>query len=142
MRRSAFAVLLVLAGCGGSADTPTAPRGVAGSYALATYKGSPLPVVVLSDAANSLQIEIVSGTFDLNGNGKYASVTGLRTTDKGVATTSSFSCAGTYLASGNNVVFTEPEAGQYCGGNFAATWDGGNQLAFVFKNGDAAIFRR
>ena len=141
MRRSTLAVLLVLAGCGG-ADTFTAPKGVAGSYALATYKGSPLPVVVLSDPANNLQIEILSGTFDLNGNGKYASVTGLRTTDKGVVTTSSFSCSGTYLAGGNNVVFTEAESGQYCGGNFAATWDGSNELAFVFKNGDAAVFRR
>ena len=141
MRRSTLAFLLVLAGCGG-ADTITAPKGVAGSYALATYKGSPLPVVVLSDPANNLQIEILSGTFDLNGNGKYASVTGLRTTDKGVVTTSSFSCSGTYLAGGNNVVFTEAESGQYCGGNFAATWDGSNELAFVFKNGDAAVFRR
>jgi hypothetical protein len=141
MRRSTLAVLLVLAGCGG-ADTFTAPKGVAGSYALATYKGSPLPVVAFSDAANNLQIEIVSGTFDLNGNGKYTSVTGLRTTDKGVVTTSSFSCSGTYLASGNNVVFTEPPSGQYCGGNFGAAWNGSNELAFVFPNGDAAVFRR
>jgi hypothetical protein len=142
MRRSTLAVLLVLAGCGGSADAPTAPRGVAGSYALATYKGSPLPVVVLSEPANNLQIEILSGTFDLNGNGKYVSVTGLRTTDKGVVTTSSFSCSGTYLASGNNVVFAESESGQYCGGNFGAAWNGSNELAFVFPNGDAAVFRR
>jgi hypothetical protein len=145
MRASTIAVLLALAACGGAdggADASTGPKGVAGSYALATYNGSPPPIVVLSEPANNLQIEIVSGVFSLNGIGTYSSVTGLKTTDKGVVTTSSSTCTGTYLANGNVLVFTEPQSGLYCGGNFTATWDGSNQLAFVFPNGAPAVFRR
>lgn len=135
MRRATIAVLLALAACGGAgggADASTGPKGVAGSYALATYNGSPPPIVVLSEPANNLQIEIVSGVFSLNGIGTYSSVTGLKTTDKGVVTTSSSTCTGTY----------QPQSGLYCGGNFTATWDGSNQLAFVFPNGAPAVFRR
>lgn len=141
MRCSTLAVLLAVAACGG-ADTSTAPRGVAGSYALAAYRGSPPPIVVLSQPANDLLIEIVSGAFSLDGIGTYGSVIGLKTTDGGVVTTWSSSCTGTYLLSGNVIVLTEPRNGPYCGGNYTATWDGTSQLSLVFPNGDPAVFRR
>jgi hypothetical protein len=142
MRASRLLLFLALVACGGS-DTPAAPtKVVSGSYGLATYKGVAPPVVVLTDAANDLQIEIVSGTYDLSALKTYTSVTGIRTTEKGVVTTSSFSCSGTYVGGGNTLVFTEPESGQYCGGSFSATWDGSDALTFVFKNGDSAVFRR
>jgi hypothetical protein len=142
MRQSAIALLIAIAACGGSSDTPTATKTVTGTYALATYKGSAPPVVVLDDPANSLKIEIVSGTFSITEGRTYSSVNGIRTTNRGVVTTSSYTCTGSYVFGGTTLAFTEVDNGQYCGGNFVASWDGGDALTFAFKNGDSAVFRR
>ena len=141
MRQSIIAFVIAIAACGGS-DTSPAPITVAGSWVLATYKGSTPPVVVSDDAVNSLKIEIISGNFNMSTSLTYSAVGGIRTTDHGVVTTSTFTCTGSYVVGGNNLAFTEVVSGQYCGGNFAATWDGNNALTFAFKNGDSAVFKR
>jgi hypothetical protein len=140
MRQSTIAFLIAIAACGGS-DTSTAPKTVAGTYALVTYKGSTPPVVAFADPPNSLTIEILTGTFNLAGL-TYSTLSNIRTTDHGVVTTSSYTCTGSYVAGGNKLAFTEVVSGQYCGGNFAADWDGSDALTFSFKNGDLAVYKR
>jgi hypothetical protein len=144
MRQTTIALLIAIAACGGSDTSSTAPKSVAGTYALVTYQGSVPPVVLLDDPASSLKIEVLTGTFNIGvgaGSG-YSTTTGLRTTDHGVVTASSFTCTGTFVLGGNKLAFTEVQSGQYCGGNFVANWDGSDALTFTFKNGDVATFRR
>ena len=141
MRQSAIAILIAIAACGGS-DTSTAPKVVAGTWTLTTYKGSAPPVVVTDNPTANLKIEIMNGTFNIGANATYSAVTSIRTTDNGVVTTSSFTCTGSYVLGANILAFTEVVSGQYCGGNFVADWDGSDALTFHFKNGDSALFKR
>lgn len=141
MRQSTIAFLIALAACGGS-DTSTAPKTVAGTYALVTYKGSTPPVVVFEDLANSLKIEIAGGTFSIGAGGTYSTLSNLKTTDHGVVTTSSYTCTGSYVLGGTKLAFTEVVSGQYCGGTFVGDWDGSDALTFTFKNGDTAAYKR
>jgi hypothetical protein len=141
MRQTTIAFLIAIAACGGP-DTSTAPRAVAGTYALVTYRGSAVPVVVSDNAASSLKVEISRGTFNIGAGPTYSSLTEIRMTDHGVVTTSSFTCTGSYVLGRNKLAFSEVQSGQYCGGNFVADWDGSDALTVAFKNGDAATYRR
>ncbi len=74
----------VLAACGGSSDSPSAPttqKDPVGSYAISTINGKALPfALVTSDTGNLFKYEVLSGTAALTSDGKYLLVYDYRQT--------------------------------------------------------------
>ena len=109
MRRLAAATALVLtafvAGCGDDDDDPVSPAaGITGTYALETVNDEDVPVVVVTNGADTG--EITAGSLTLNNNLSFTSSLSIRTTIGGQATDETLTESGTFTRSGNTITLT------------------------------------
>lgn len=93
---------LAIAACGGDATSPGSVS-VAGSYALQTVNGSPLPFIVLQIGAD--KVELLNETVTLSEGGTFTQQGALRVTESGFVSTESYADAGTYVRNGTAVAF-------------------------------------
>ncbi len=97
----AIACLLAVVACGSSTD-PT-PESVAGTWALESVNGKPLPWVALEYASQTL--EVTSEVLTVTSAGTFTLVVMYRETEGGRVTTSSDTSAGRYTLDGNTAMF-------------------------------------
>jgi len=97
--------LFVAASCGGDSTAP-GTKSVAGSYALQTVNGAPLPFVVLQIGSD--RIEVLNETVMLSQGDTFTQQGSLRITQNGVVSIDSYAEAGAYTRSGTalNFVFS------------------------------------
>ena len=121
MRKALAATLTVatfaLAACGGGGDA-IGPSTIAGTYTLQTVNGNALPAVLLEDAGYKL--EVLSGSYTLNGDNSYSATASFRETENAVVTPSTESESGTYVVRGSSVTFTDSDGFQ-TGGTISGT---------------------
>lgn len=133
MRRLlSLALALTIVGCGGD-DSTTEPTNssIAGTWALQTINGAPLPFTLATVPA---KIELVSATAVINANGTWTSSSQTRTTINGQATTTTENDNGTYTISGSTIALRSSdgtvESGTISGSTFTQVESG---FTFVFK---------
>ena len=101
------AAVVAAAACGGDSGTGPAPS-INGTYALKTVNSSPLPYALPDDGTG--KVEIVADSYSLAADGKYTSVTQIRVTPTGGATTDlTVDSKGTFTRSGNSVTLTDAD---------------------------------
>jgi hypothetical protein len=98
--------LFVAASCGGGDSTSPGTARIAGSYALQTVTGGPVPFVVLQIGSD--KIEVLSETVNLSDGGTFTQQGSLRITENGVVSMESFAEAGVYTRNDTalNLVFS------------------------------------
>ena len=125
--------LSLAAACGGD-DGPAAPADqVAGTYTLRTVAGRQLPVTLVEEAGDKL--ELVSGALTLNTDGKFAGTMTFRITEDGRVTTETDGGGGTYTVSGGSVVLTAED------GERTTATRAGNSITFT-DDGIPMVFTR
>src|SRR6185295_12055911 len=99
MRTRAIALLaglLGLAACDASNNVTIVPNSLTGTFVLQTVNGAALPAVVIDSANPALRIDALSGAITINGNNTFSDVTSFRQTLRGVVSTRTVTCTGTY----------------------------------------------
>jgi hypothetical protein len=111
MRRVALVLAVVLplalGGCGDS----TGPGGsLAGTYALRSINGDPVPVII--DESGTFRLEMMSGFVRLNANGTFSTRHTVRLTEGNSSIDVPQDASGTYTRSGEAITLTfeEPES--------------------------------
>jgi len=119
MRKATLAILLStlgIAACDGSSGvlivTPLP------TFVLRTVNGSALPAVVFDSVSRRLRLEALSGTFALNTDDTFTSVTQFRQTLAGVVTDRTSTCTGTFTTAGTTVTFVGTQIAADCAGTF------------------------
>lgn len=97
-----IACSLAVTACGGDATSPGSAS-VAGSYALQTVNGDPLPYIVLQIGAD--KIEVLNETVTLLDGGTFTQQGSLRVTESGVVSVQSYVDAGSYVRTGTALAF-------------------------------------
>lgn len=102
--------LFVAASCGGDSTAPGTAN-IAGSYALQTVNGAPLPFVVLQIGAD--KIEVLNETVTLAAGDTFTQQGSLRITQNGVVAIDSYAEVGEYTRNGTalNLVFSDGTSG-------------------------------
>lgn len=135
MRRFIALLLLAIApaivtGCG--SDNPTDPTAsIAGTYALASVDGAPLPIIVLE---GNPRLEVVSDHITLAAGGTLTRNIVFRFTQDGVASTQSEVDRGTFTVSGSTVNLL------MSGGTFAGAVS--DNTITIVSEGSTLIYRR
>ena len=127
MRITAVALLfgaLGLASCDDNGEPTIVPNVVRGTFALQTVNGAALPAVVVDSANPLLRIDALSGSITINDNNTFVDVTAIRQSLRGVTTTRTVTCAGTYRAVGLVFEFTEATPSPDCGRTFTGVVSG------------------
>lgn len=141
MRKATFALLLgtlCLAACEGNSNVivvTTLPR-----FVLRTVNGVALPAVVFDSVSRGLRLEALSGTFDLNTDNTFTSITQFRQTSAGVATTRTATCTGTFTTAGTTVTFTGTQVTADCASTFAGVLVDNTLTTFI--RGATALYSR
>jgi len=119
MRKATLAILLGtlgVAACEGSNNVLiTTPLP---TFVLRTVNGSALPAVVFDSVGRRLKLEALSGTFALNTDNTFASVTQLRQTLAGVVTDRTSTCTGSFTTAGTTVTFVGAQFTADCASTF------------------------
>jgi hypothetical protein len=136
MRR--IVVLLALAGlaaCGGDATSPAAPRGVEGTYQLATVNGQIMPLLLTQN--DSAKLELLDGFVALGTDGKFLDIIRLRRTLATGPVIESDTISGTFLHLGTMVLF---QPGDQSGNYFMTVTD--EQTLTETDPGVVIVYRR
>lgn len=106
----ACCTLSVAASCGGDSTAP-GTASVAGSYALQTVNGAPLPFVVLQIGSD--KIEVLNETVVLSEGDAFTQQGSLRITQNGVVSIDSYAEAGDYTRNGTalTLIFSDGTTG-------------------------------
>lgn len=135
MRRIlALAALVVLAACSNEIDQSTRPSNIVGTYQLASYGGTTLPVVIRSD---SVKLEVLSGQLILTADGQWSETLGIRASFKGNTNVDNAISAGTWsnvrdyaYISFYDKVNGYPFSGTAAGGTVVLNTVNGEQLVY------------
>ena len=104
---NALLAAAILAGCSDSSG-PEGPT-IAGTYALASIDGAPVPVVTTDNPG--FRAEVLGSTLVIRGDGTWTETRQGRVTLSGSASTVDAVSSGTFTASGSQLVLTIPPAG-------------------------------
>jgi len=119
MRKATLAILLGtlgVAACEGSNNVLiTTPLP---TFVLRTVNGSALPAVVFDSVGRRLKLEALSGTFALNTDDTFTSVTQFRQTSAGVVTDRTSTCTGSFTTAGTMVTFVGTQITADCASTF------------------------
>src|SRR5262245_21026880 len=118
MRITVIALLcgtLSLAACDDSHDPTVVPNALTGVFVLQTVNGASVPAVVVDSANPALRLDAVSGSITINANNTFVDVTVFRQTLRGVVSTRTVTCAGTYTVVGTVFEFVETTTVVDCG---------------------------
>lgn len=126
--------LFVSASCSGGDSTAPGTASIAGSYALQTVNGAPLPFVVLQIGSD--KIEVTDETVTLSGGDAFTQQGSLRITQSGVVSTDSYAEAGVYTRNGTAVNFVFSSDGTTGTGTIS-----GNSL-IVAVSGLSLVYRK
>lgn len=127
---------LGLAGCANN-DTVIPPNALTGRFNLQAVNGTALPAVVVDSANPALRIDALSGAIVVNANDTFTDVTSIRQTLRGVTSTRTVTCSGTYTVVGTVFDFVEA-ATTDCGRTFTGVVSGTTLNASVL--GIPAVF--
>ena len=141
MRVAVIALLLGtlgLAACDDSGDVIILPNALTGTFVLQTVNGQALPAVVVDSANPPLRIDALSGSITINAGNTFADVTSFRQTLRGVISTRTVTCTGTYMVVGTVFRFVELTPAPDCGRTFTGVVLGNTLTASVL--GVPAVF--
>jgi hypothetical protein len=124
---------LFVAACGGDSTAPGTTT-IAGSYALQTINGSPLPYAVVQVGAD--KVEVLNETVTLSEGGTFTQQGSVRLTENGVVSTQSYSDAGTYTRNGTAISFFFNSDGSSGTGTVS-----GNTITVAFS-GFSLVYRK
>lgn len=110
------------------------------TFVLRTVNGSPLPAAVFDSVSRGLRLEALSGTFVLNPNGTFTSVTQLRQIASGVVTDRTSTCSGTFTIAGTTATFVGTEITADCAGTFTGVLVENTLTTFI--RGATALYSR
>lgn len=114
MRRLIPLVALAVAvACGSDSTTQPTVASLAGTWALKSVNGSPLPFTLTSTSTSKL--ELLSDVVNAAANGTYTENLQFRTTINGQATTQNQTDAGTFTVNGTAVTLNSTQAGSITG---------------------------
>lgn len=102
-----------------------------GPFALQTVNGATLPAAVFDSANPPLRLDALSGTITIKPGNAFSDATTLRQTLRGVVSTRTVTCTGTYTAVGNVFEFAEAGATPDCGHTFTGVLSGTTLAASV-----------
>ena len=132
MRHFVLFALAVCLGCGSDSSTSPTGSSIAGTWALQTVNGSPLPFTLAQQGTN--KTEVLSDIATADSHGAYTDITTIRITINGVASTQSIPDAGTYTLNGTALVLRSNDGssltGSLSGNTFTVSADG---FAYVYK---------
>lgn len=132
MRRLIPLVALAVAvACGSDSTTQPTMASVAGTWALQSVNGAPLPFTVTQSGSD--KVELLSDVVTANINGTYTEVAQFRTTLNGQSTTNTETDAGTFVLNGTAVSLSSTQTGNINGEL------SGNRLTLV-ETGYAWVF--
>jgi len=112
--------LALVASCSSEGRATTAPRAASAQYALSAVTSttfvlsSVTPPIACVDASGAVTT-VTGGKLVLASNGKFTATFMTSTTSSNVATTQSYTEKGTFLQTGNTIVFQVNGAGSYTG---------------------------
>lgn len=136
MRRHVLClVVLTSIACGGGADSAVGPNGFAGSYALQTLDGHPLPYPII-DMGSDFTFLILSDQLTFDRNGTVTEVDINRTTKYGLTTTDTQKTRGSYVVKDKVVTVGWPSSGVYdytITGDALSVFEPVFQMTWVYK---------
>lgn len=112
--------LALVASCSADERTISAPRATQAQYAVSTvtstsYTLSSVTPPIQCVAASGAITTVTGGTLVISSNGKFTAIFPTLTTSGGVVTTSSYTEKGTFVQTGNVIVFHVSGGGSYTG---------------------------
>lgn len=94
-----------------------------GPFALRTVNGTAVPAAVFDSANPPLRLDALAGAITVKPNNAFSDVTTFRQTLRGVVSTGTVTCTGTYTAVGNVFEFVEAGATPDCGFTFTGVFE-------------------
>ena len=121
MRISAIALVLgtlAFAACDDNNGVTVVPNVLTGTFLLQTVDSHALPAAVVDSANPPLRIDVLSGTITINPNNTFVDVVAIRQTLRGVISTRTVTCTGTYTVVGTVFEFVETAPTPDCSRTF------------------------
>ncbi len=133
---AAGTALAIGIGCDDDQTAPGEVEAVAGTYALVSVDGAPLPAV-LQESGND-KVELLAGTVAMDDDGTFTAQSQLRITLNGAVTPRTDQASGTWTLNGDTVRF-DPDVVN--SPDFFMTWDGADRLSQTLQ-GHTVVFER
>jgi len=134
MRGKAMALLLSALGfaaCNLDEGPTFTPSTLNGPFALQVVNGAALPAAVFDSANPPLRVDALSGVITIKSDNTFSDVTTFRQTLRGVVTTRTVTCVGTFTAVGSVFEFVEAGSLPDCGLMFSGQVSGTSLSASV-----------